>query len=88
MGENILIKRGAKENIILFQQLFASECVVMASKNIHSHVRPVGRIPPNGMKSYEPGINGFRKWAGVGACASGKLLKKRNKKGTSMEMFN
>lgn len=81
VGENILIKKGEQENTTSIRQFFASECVVMTPKNIHSHIRSVGRIPPNGMKSYETGINGFRKWAGVGACASGKLLKKRNKKG-------
>lgn len=86
VGENILIKKGAQENTTSIRQFFASECVVMTPKNIHSHVRPVGWIPPNGMKSYEPGINGFRKWAGVGARASGKLLKKRNIKGTSMKI--
>lgn len=40
------------------------------------------------MKFYEMGINGFWKWVGVGVCVSGKLLKKRNKKGIFMEMFN
>lgn len=33
------------------------------------------------MEFNEMGINGFWKWVGVGVCVSGKLLKKRNKKG-------